>query len=259
MSTLTFTSLGSGSSGNGTIIRSETTTLLVDCGWSKRETLKRLTKRGIQPEQIDALLVTHRHGDHSKGVEVFTNQFWMPVCTSHGTMYGRRQLVRDESKFRRLHEGEPVQIGDISILPIRVPHDCIEPLQFVFTHDNVRFGLLTDIGHITDEVKESYQLCDTIFVESNHDLDMLWNGAYPENLKQRIAGNFGHLNNEQTLDFLQSVWSERLNQVVIGHISQENNSLDLLHHHFVGLEDQLNVSYALQETGTDWFTVANVQ
>ena len=260
MSSLKFSSLGSGSRGNGTLVQSDTTTILIDCGWSRRETVNRLNRLNTQPDHIDALLVTHRHGDHARGVDVVARGFTIPVYASEGTMYGHRgESLFKDTDFCPLKAGENVFIGDIEIHPVKVPHDCVEPLQFVFEHDGYRLGVLTDIGHITTEVRTAYENCDTLFVESNHDLDMLWHGTYPANVKRRIAGDFGHLNNEQTLDFILSVNNERLRHVVVGHISQENNSMGILEGLYSQLRGMIEVDFATQDSGVDWFKVGAFQ
>ena len=255
MSTFRFCSLGSGSKGNGTLIKSRTTTILVDCGFSKRETTTRLGIRGINPGSIDAILVTHLHGDHSRGVGVFTRAFPTNVFTSYGSMYGRQKPLVSEHLFRPVESGIPFTIGDITISPVSVPHDCVEPVQFVFECEGHKLGILTDIGHISSAVEEAYQGCDVILVESNHDTEMLWNGSYPWRLKRRISGDFGHLSNAQTIDFIDSVRSEKLNQVIIAHISEENNSQDVLRKAFSSLSRELPVRYATQDSGSDWINV----
>ena len=256
MGLLRFTSLGSGSQGNGTIVQSDSTTLLVDCGWSKRETVSRLKRRSIDPAQIDAILVTHRHGDHSRGVDVFSRGYAVPVYCSVGTQEGRNGKVLVEPESHLIARGgSPFLIGDIEVSPIQVPHDCSEPLQYVFEHDGKRFGLLTDVGHISLEVHEGYQNCQTLFVESNHDVNMLWKGSYPIHLKHRISGPFGHLSNRQTLDFIEGVYHDELVQVIVGHISQENNDEDVLDREYENLRTRIQVSYATQEEGTDWIEV----
>lgn len=219
-----------------------------------------MSRLGTPPDRIDALLVTHRHGDHARGVDVFARGFTIPVYASEGTMYGHRgeTLLRDTS-FYPLKAGESVTIGDIQIYPVGVPHDCVEPLQFVFEHNGYRLGVLTDIGHITSDVRRAYENCDTLFIESNHDLDMLWHGTYPANVKRRIAGDFGHLNNEQTLDFILSINNERLRHVVVGHISQENNSMRILKEIYAQLMEMIHVDFATQDSGLNWFRVGAFQ
>ena len=256
MNTLKFASLGSGSRGNGTVIKSQDTTLLLDCGWSKRETIKRLDRLGVQPNELDGIFVTHLHSDHAKGIGVFTRKYEIPVYTSNGTMYGRGDLV-DSSLFHSVCGGDRIVVGDISISAVSVPHDCHEPLQFVFEHHGKRLGILTDIGSVLPHVTEAYQDCDTLFIECNHDLSMLWNGPYPAQVKRRIAGDFGHLNNEQSLDFINSVRQDRLDRVIVGHISEENNSIDLLKDLFQHLSEEISMTYATQDYGSAWINVGS--
>ena len=246
---LEFASLGSGSKGNSTVIRSATTTLLVDCGFSRRKTIELLARRGIQPEHLDAVLVTHEHRDHGKGVSLLSEKFRIPIYTSRGTgdaLSLSREFavpIKDGSKF---------SVGDIQVHATGVPHDAVEPLQFVFSNHGYRFGLLTDCGHITPSMLDAYRACNALLLESNHDTEMLNYGPYPPMLKDRVGGLYGHLSNAQSREFLKSVMHAGLGTVAIGHISEKNNDLQLLKSEFATFANQCEIVWANQETGTGW-------
>ena len=171
-----FVSLGSGSKGNATVIASEECTLLVDCGFSAKELVARLALKDVSPSHIDAVLVTHEHGDHSKGVAAFSKKYNVPVYMTHGTARGMK-LFRYQ--YQPIHDSMPFFIKDIEINIVAVPHDSLQASQFIFRHNNLRLGILTDIGHVTEHVKTQYRDCDALLLEFNHDLDMLAKGPYP--------------------------------------------------------------------------------
>ena len=216
-----FASLGSGSRGNGTIVASQTTVLLVDCGFSYRDTLHRLRRLELKPKDLSGILVTHEHGDHVSGVETLANKHSIPVYASRGTW-----IEIGEKKFTNpRYINTLFSIGDIDIIPVTVPHDAREPLQFVFSCQGLRLGILSDLGSVSQGVIDGYQDLDAISVEFNHDKEMLNTGPYPNSLKLRVGGDFGHLNNWQAAEFLGRILSDRLQTVVACHISEINNDL----------------------------------
>ena len=219
-------SLGSGSRGNGTLIEYEDTCLLVDLGFSLKETLVRLGRLSKSPEDINTILVTHEHADHMSGVAPFAANFGIAARMTSGTFQGSQYV--ETLGFKVFSSHHPFTIGTIEIEPIPVPHDAREPSQFIFTGGGkYRIGLLTDIGHITTHVREKYKNCDALFLECNYDAQMLADGPYPSGLKTRVGGSQGHLSNSQAAELLRLVKNDRLKYVVIGHISEKNNTPDL--------------------------------
>ena len=214
-----FASLGSGSRGNGSIVATQTTAVLVDCGFSYKEALIRLKRLGLDPEELDGILVTHEHSDHVSGVEALATKHSIPVYASRGTWIE----VGADRFDKAIYINGLFSIGDIDIWPITVPHDAREPLQFVFSCNGVRLGILSDLGSISQRVIEGYGDLDAISMEFNHDLDLLNQGPYPAFLKTRVGGDFGHLNNGQAAELLQRISSDRLQTVVACHISETNN------------------------------------
>ena len=217
-----FASLGSGSKGNGTLIDDGDTRLLIDLGFTVKESIKRLARLGMAPEDVDAILVTHEHGDHIHGVAGFARRFGTPVYLTTGTYDLKRmgQLPRRNS----INRDESFMVDSFNVMPVVVPHDAREPCQYIVTSSfDVSVGVLTDLGHITPHVEECYRDCDALLLECNHDLDMLAQGPYPHMLKQRVGGDYGHLNNHQAAGLLEMIDLARLRHLVISHISEQNN------------------------------------
>jgi len=270
-----FASLGSGSRGNGTLIsrghteENDASCFLIDCGFSLKQSQLRLERLGVSPESLTAILVTHEHSDHIQGVIPLAKKYNVPVFCSHGTSRashrrGHRQGQEKDSSLRKnadivlsIVEGEKrIEIGGVWVQPVSVPHDAREPLQFIIGDDSVSIGVLTDIGHITPHVVNSYSACDALLVESNHDLQMLENSNYPGHLIQRVSGLRGHLSNDQTAEFLENVLHPKLQHVVIGHMSEQNNTRDCVESAFAGIKSKLgNLTYASQQEGTGWIEV----
>lgn len=230
-----------------------TSTLLVDCGFGITYTISSLASRGIHPNEVSAIFVTHEHSDHIRGVRMFANRFDVPVFASVGTFSKIEKLKR--SLVNEIEGGDVCSIHGIKVRSIDVPHDAREPTQFVFESPYERFGLLTDIGSITDDVVDHYSGCDSLFVESNHDIDMLWSGNDPEFLKYRVSSDVGHLSNDQAKEFLARVQHSRLTNVVIGHVSQRNNNSEILDREYEQLRCDVELQFATQETGTSWISV----
>lgn len=246
-------SLGSGSRGNATLIQHERTTLLIDCGFSVREMEKRLAVLGLEASDIDAILVTHEHGDHIRGIGAFVRKYATPLYMTHGTY--RVSDVFDIHPCRELSAGENVVIQDIAVQPFAVPHDAAEPCQFVFTDGEVRVGLLTDTGMITPHIIDTLSGCHALLLECNHDVDMLQAGEYPPSLKQRVGSNYGHLNNTQAASLLAQMNTQHLTYVAAMHISEKNNRPALAQQALSkALAWQVqDIQVADQDTGLDWF------
>ncbi len=250
-----FASLGSGSKGNATLIESQQACLLVDCGFTIKETERRMARLGRTPEDLTAILVTHEHSDHIKGVLPLARKYNLPIYSSFATADYRE--MRNFDNWQALSLDRAVTIGGFSVTPVAVPHDAREPCQFVFRYQKKTFGLLTDLGSITPFVREQYRDCDALLLECNHDVPMLQQGPYPLSLKRRVAGDWGHLNNGQAADLLHSVNVERLQHVVMAHLSEHNNTPELAR---AAVEPILVNSEALlsadQQAGFDWLDIA---
>jgi phosphoribosyl 1,2-cyclic phosphodiesterase len=247
-----FASLGSGSKGNATLIEWRNTCVMVDCGFSIKETTSRLAKLGKQPQDLSAILVTHEHSDHWKGVMPLANKFGIKVYLTAGC-FKSRDLKDPVTDFQIIDSHTEFQVGDLRVTPVPVPHDAREPVQYLFNSLDHKLGVLTDIGSLTPHVEAQYDSCDGLLVEANHDLDMLAMGPYPAFLKDRVSGQWGHLNNQQTAHLLAAVDQSRLQQLVIGHISDKNNSLDKVRDAVEQVyRGKGNLHFACQQEGFDW-------
>ena len=247
-----FASLGSGSKGNSTLVEWRDTCLMIDCGFSIRDTTQRLAKLGKTPENIDAILVTHEHSDHWKGVVPLASKFAIDVYVTAGCVRSKKASGKDYP-FKIIDSHQVFQIGDLQVTPVPVPHDAREPVQFLFNSEQHQLGILTDVGSLTPHIESVYAKCDGLLIEANHDLDMLYAGSYPEFLKDRVAGPWGHLNNHQTAQLLSVLDQQRMQQLVIGHISEKNNSLEKVKSAVEAvIQGYGNLHYACQQQGFDW-------
>lgn len=223
---LRFASLGSGSSGNSTLICASDAAVMLDCGFSVAETTRRLARLGMQPEQLDAIVVTHEHDDHIGGVARFARRHGIPVWMSHGTWRGLEPMF-DGVQVNLVEAYGAFSVGGMHIEPFPVPHDAREPAQFVFGDGAVRVGVITDAGEITPHIEATLGNCDALMIECNHDVDMLARSNYPPRLRARIAGRLGHLDNAAAAQLLSRVAGPRLRHVIAAHLSQQNNSREL--------------------------------
>lgn len=247
-------SLGSGSRGNATLVQYRDTTLLVDNGFSLKQFTRRLERLEIELDAIDAVLLTHEHGDHSGGVERLCARHEIPLWTAVGTA---RAALSPDFEYQRLVAGHAVTIGGIEIIPVTVPHDASEPLQFIFHQlDNgKRLGILTDTGHITRHIVEAFSCLDALLLEFNYDVEMLASGPYPDMLKQRVGGNLGHLSNDQSLDLLRQIDTDSLNCLIAAHISEKNNRSSIVDQLIRQIGDVPVPVLADQEAGFDWISI----
>jgi phosphoribosyl 1,2-cyclic phosphodiesterase len=225
-----FCSLGSGSGGNATLVEGSagitTTRVLVDCGFTLREFDARLTRSGLEPEDIDAIFVTHEHGDHIGCALSLAKRHAIPLWMSRGTWraVGEPDLP---GLINFARDGQEIALGDLLLQPYTVPHDAQEPLQPCFSDGAMRLGVLTDAGSITAHLLASLQGCHALLLETNHDRDMLARSRYPMSLKARIGGRFGHLSNDTAAQILAGCLHDGLRHVVAAHLSLENNRPEL--------------------------------
>lgn len=223
-------SLGSGSSGNATLIEAgdgaHTTRVLVDCGFSLRELTLRLARRGVDVRTIDAVFVTHEHGDHVGCARALARRHGTTLWTSAGT-WAALDDAASPPTLRTARAGEPIAVGALELRPFAVPHDAREPLQLTVSDGGRRLGLLTDLGETDATIAEHLDGCDALLLECNHDRDLLANGPYPAFLKRRVGGERGHLANDQAAALLRRCAHRGLRHVVAAHLSVQNNRPDL--------------------------------
>ena len=225
-----FCSLGSGSTGNATLVeaRSGTTCsrVVIDCGFSLREFETRLGRVGLHPDDIDAVFVTHEHGDHIGCAVTLARRHGIDVWMSRGTW----RAIGEPDLGGLLHfarDGEAITIGDLALAPYTVPHDAAEPLQLTCSDGDARLGMLTDAGSSTPHLIAHLQRCDALLLECNHDARLLAQSSYPASLKVRIGGRHGHLSNDTAAQILAACVHDRLRHLVAAHLSEQNNRPDL--------------------------------
>lgn len=215
--------LGSGSKGNATFIESGSTALLIDNGFSGREAEKRLAGIGVGMERVSAILVTHEHADHIRGVAVLSRRWKLPVYANSPTV---KAAEKDLSKLHILHEfttGQTFTVGDVRIHPFALSHDAAEPVGFIIDNGCHRVGYCTDTGIISRLMQHRLAGCHCLILESNHDLELLKNGPYPLPLKQRVRSNVGHLDNQAAASFLADLMHDGLQHIFLAHLSDTNN------------------------------------
>jgi len=216
--------LASGSKGNAIFISDSRTSILVDAGLSGIEIERRLKSKGLCPENLDAILVSHEHTDHIQGVGVLSRRYNLPVYISHKTKKaGQAQLgnVRDLITFEC---GATFMINTLTVHPFPISHDAKDPAGFTVKQNGSKIGIATDLGVATSVVKEHLKACELLILEANHDVTMLMEGPYPWPLKQRIKSRTGHLSNEDSKNLLYELKHDRLLYVILAHLSETNNT-----------------------------------
>lgn len=223
-----FCSLGSGSAGNATLVEGSsgttTTRVLIDCGFSLRELQARLARIGLDCDDIDAVFVTHEHGDHIGCAVTLARRHALPLWMSRGTWRAIGQPGLPEALLRFARDGEPIECGDLHLRPYTVTHDALEPLQLRLSDGARHLGVLTDVGSITPHLLASLQRCDALLLECNHDRAMLASSSYPASVKARIGGRLGHLANDLSAEILKGCLHDGLQHVVAAHLSERNNT-----------------------------------
>ena len=222
-----FKNLASSSSGNSTYIGSGNTHLLIDCGISKKKISEGLNEAQISLNDIDAILLTHEHTDHISSLGVLERTIDIPVYATKGTIDGLLAAGRsdniDPDLFHIIKADVPFNIGDLLIKPFEISHDANEPVCFRIENGKKSAGIITDLGFYNEYLVENFKGLDIIMAEANHDIRMLETGKYPYFLKQRIAGKKGHLSNEESGRFISGILHDDLKEIILGHLSRENN------------------------------------
>ena len=225
-----FCSLGSGSGGNATIVEARsgasTSRLLIDCGFSLREFETRLSRAALACEDLDAVFVTHEHGDHIGCAVNLARRHELPLWMSRGTWraIGRPELP---GLLRFARDGQSIEVGDLLLMPYTVAHDAQEPLQLRCSDGAHHLGVLTDVGSITPHLLAQLQRCDALLLECNHDQALLAASRYPASLKARIGGRLGHLSNDTAAQILAACLHGGLKHLVAAHLSEQNNTSQL--------------------------------
>ncbi len=252
-----FASLGSGSRGNSTLVDSGKTSLMIDCGFSRREVERRLLNLDFLAERLDAILVTHEHSDHVAGVASLADELGITVYATHGTV--AESSLNSVKRLCRFNAGQKFLIGDIIVQSVSVPHDTREPCQYRLSTEGSTLGILTDLGFITKHVEEFFKSCNSLILEFNHDDILLEKGPYPLKLKKRISGKMGHLSNVQAATFLTKIVQDKFN-LVVAHVSDKNNTRESIMKslEFVSTRPNYQIFFAEQDAVSGWLEVAKI-
>ena len=221
------TALGSGSRGNAFVFGCKGLNIMVDAGFSRKELLRRMEIAGIKPESIQAVLVTHEHDDHVKGIKVFCDTMNIPVCLSAGTANYLKQKQKLPARFKIFSPGDSFLLCGFNIKTFPVMHDAVEPVGFVISNGESKIGMATDLGIVSRNVVEAMTGCNTIVWESNYDLEMLKNSNRTYNLKRRILSASGHLNNRDAAEALAKLVTAETRSVILAHVSRECNTYSI--------------------------------
>ncbi len=224
-------SIASGSSGNCIYVGSDATHLLVDVGISGKRTECGLNSLGLSGRELDGILITHEHADHISGLGVLARKYEIPIYATAGTIEAIKESGSlgkfDGELFHEVKADEKVVIKDLTVNPMRISHDAAEPVAYRIGYGNKKVGICTDLGIYNDYTVECLRGMDALLIEANHDVNMLQVGPYPYYLKQRILGERGHLSNENSGRLLSRIIHDKLQAIVLGHLSKENNLPEL--------------------------------
>lgn len=224
-------SIASGSSGNCIYVGSDATHLLVDVGISGKKIESGLNSLGLGGNDLDGILITHEHSDHISGLGVLARKYEIPIYATRGTITAIRRTKNlgnlDDDLFREIKEDSKFTIKDLTVNPMRISHDAAQPAAYRFSYGSQKVAVCTDLGIYNDYTVECLKGMDALLIEANHDVNMLQVGPYPYYLKQRILGDRGHLSNENSGRLLSRILHDRLQTIVLGHLSKENNLPEL--------------------------------
>ncbi len=226
-----FGTIASGSSGNCLYAGNQDSHILIDAGVSGKRIKEGLEGFGVNPVELDAVLITHEHIDHISGLGVMARKYRVPIYATEKTLV---QIERTKSVgkiptdlFRVVKPDDTYRIGDIHIRPFSISHDAQDPVSYVLGCGGIKIGMVTDLGYFDEAIVDELKDSDILYIEANHDIHMLQVGPYPYYLKQRILGNKGHLCNEMAGRLIKELYSSRLKNVILGHLSRENNFPEL--------------------------------
>lgn len=218
-------SLQSGSNGNCFYVESGNVRLLFDAGISGKQAELRLAQHGRDIREVDGLFISHDHSDHTRSMGVFQRKFGMPIYVTRRTLDAvqKHQKIGKLERVRLFSAGSSQSFGEVTVHSVPTPHDSVDGVAFVVEDRTHRVGILTDLGHVFDGLRDVLRSLDAVVIESNYDPEMLETGPYPEHLKRRISGAGGHLSNEDSAMLLKQSGSERLKWACLCHLSEENN------------------------------------
>ncbi len=226
-----FSVLASGSTGNAIYVGTDKVNLLIDAGLSGKKIELLMKEAGIDPMSLDAILLTHEHSDHVKGLGILARRYDLPIYTNEATwdiLPGHIGEVSDAQK-KIFQTGSVQHFGDLTVESFGISHDAVEPMGFCFYEGDLKLSLTTDTGYVSEKVKAKVSNSDAMILESNHDVEMLRMGAYPWSIKRRILSDVGHLSNESAADALVEMMNGDTDRVYLAHLSKDNNMTELAH------------------------------
>jgi phosphoribosyl 1,2-cyclic phosphodiesterase len=232
--------LASGSNGNCYYIGNEHEAIVVDAGISARQTIARMHLRNLNPANIKAIFISHEHSDHTNGAHVMSKRLKVPVYVTSRTFMAMHSRHRPMAP-RFFQPGAEIRVGSFLIFPFLKNHDAAEPCSFRVAYNGLHIGVFTDIGSVCENVMQHFNQCHAIFLETNYDEKMLWEGRYPWHLKRRIASEHGHLSNDQAFELLKEHSGKYMQTVLLSHLSAENNSLEKAMNRFAELRYRFNI------------------
>lgn len=257
---ITLSVLASGSRGNSIYVATERVRLLVDAGLSAREIERRLLSIGASPKNLNGIVLTHEHLDHVRGVGTLSRRYKLPIYLNELTHQRLPESVGRLGHKEEFVTGRSFCIEDITIHPFAISHDGVDPVGFTLANGAVKVGVCTDLGAATRLVHRHLEACSVLVLEANHDMEMLKDGPYPWPVKQRIKSRIGHLSNEQSVEVLLRVFSDNLQEVILAHMSETNNSSEMVLQTFTSalprhMRDRLRITLALQDQPVDLITL----
>jgi phosphoribosyl 1,2-cyclic phosphodiesterase len=238
------TVLGSGSDGNATLVEADGVRVLVDAGFSGRDLERRLGVVDVDPASLDGIIITHDHGDHTRGMGILARRFGIPLHLTATTRDACHKLLSGAEEIHLYRSSESFRIGALEVEPFLTIHDAVDPVAVTLREagSGLKLGIATDLGRPTATVRHALAGCDLLILEANHDEAMLWNGPYPWSVKQRIASSHGHLSNRAAAELARELFHPEIGAVVLAHLSDSSN-VPALAAEVVGL--------ALEESGFD--------
>lgn len=232
--------LASGSNGNCYYVGNEKDAILVDAGISTKRILARMLEAGLESSKVRGIFISHEHSDHVQGVRVLSKRLGVPAWFTQGTFDSLRSGEEPE-KVNIFIPDQAIRIGTLTVHPFLKNHDAAEPCSFRIENDGWHIGVFTDIGEPCQKVIHHLHLCHAIFIETNYDEKMLWNGIYPYHLKSRVASSVGHLSNDQAFALVRDHAGPELVHVFLSHLSGENNRPEIAAECFKTLSDRFTV------------------
>lgn len=248
---LSFSSLNSGSNGNCYYVENQHDAIFIDAGLTCRETERRMEKLGLSMQKLRAIFVSHEHSDHIRGISVISKKYNIPVYINAKTLKSSG-ITLEEDLIKDFTAHKPICIGDLQVFSFPKLHDASDPHSFIVSHKGFKLGIFTDIGSTCENVVHYFSMCNAAFLEANYDDDMLEKGKYPQHLKIRIKGDYGHLSNSQALD-LFCKHGLHMSHLLLSHLSKDNNRPQLVYELFERISQKTKIIVASRDQESELF------